>query len=134
MHRTILLVLLAALCAAPALAAAELPPHFAALPPELPWEGKSLELALPPDHEWVTPFEAGGLVDSPSYDVTVAWLRRLADASEALRMVTLGRSPEGREIWMVVASTDGVATPEGLRASGKPTLLAHSGIHSGEID
>jgi len=142
MHRTTLLALLAALCAAPALAAAELPPHFDALPPELPWEGKSLELALPADHEWATPFEVGGLVDSPSYDETVAWLRRLVDASDALHMVSLGTSPEGREIWMVVASADlagqGAPTPEALRArlqsSAKPTLLAHSGIHSGEID
>ncbi|HEX6199258.1 MAG TPA: M14 family metallopeptidase, partial [Thermoanaerobaculia bacterium] len=142
MYRTTLLVLLAALCPASALAAAERPPHFDALPPELPWEGKSLDLALPAGHEWATPFEAGGLVDSPSYDETVAWLRRLVDASDALEMVSLGTSPEGREIWMVVASSSlpgaDAATPEALRAllraHRKPTLLAHSGIHSGEID
>lgn len=115
-----------------------LPPHYRALPPELPWEGKSRELALPPDHEWATPFEAGGLVDSPSYDETVAWLERLVEASDALEMVSLGASPEGREIWMVVASSEGSASPaalrESVRGSGKPTLFAHAGIHSGEID
>lgn len=136
MHRTALLVLLLALAAAGAVAAqpSDPPPHFDALPPELPWEGKSLELALPPDHAWATPFEAGGLVDSPSYDETVAWLRRLVDASPALHMLSLGTSPEGRDLWMVVASADGAATPEALRDSGKPTLFAHAGIHSGEID
>lgn len=140
-HRITPLVVLAVLCAAPA-RAAELPPHLSVLPPELPWEGKSLELVLAPDHEWATAFEAGGLVDSPSYDETVAWLRRLVDASDLLHMVSLGTSPEGREIWMVVASSslsgEDAATPEALRAllrsHGKPTLLAHSGIHSGEID
>ncbi|HLE85818.1 MAG TPA: carboxypeptidase, partial [Thermoanaerobaculia bacterium] len=64
--------------------AAERPPHFDALPPELPWAGASLELAVPADDPWATPFEAGGMVDSPSYDETVAWLRRLVAASPNL--------------------------------------------------
>ena len=46
----------------------------------------------------------------------------------------IGRSAEGRDIWMVIASREGAATPEGLRRNGRPILLAHAGIHSGEID
>ena len=64
---------LALLAAVPA-PAAERPPHYDALPPELPWAGASRELAVPPDDEWATPFEVGGMVDSPTYDETVAWL------------------------------------------------------------
>lgn len=112
----------------------ERPPHFDALPPELPWEGASLELAVPEDHPWVTPFEEGGLVDSPPYEETVAWLRRLVEAAPELAMVSLGKTAEGRDLWMIVASAEGAATPEDLHAAGKPVLFAHAGIHSGEID
>src|SRR4030095_14454851 len=51
-----------------------------------------------------------------------------------LRMVSIGESAEGRQIWMVIASRDGAATPEALRARGLPVMLAQAGIHSGEID
>lgn len=118
----------------PAPRPAESPPHLEALPPELPWAGDSVDLALPPDHGWATPFEQGGLVDSPTYDETVAWLERLAAATPKVRLVSLGKSPENREIWMAVVSAEGAATPEALALRGKPTILAQAGIHSGEID
>ena len=35
---------------------------------------------------------------------------------------------------MVIASRERAFTPEALRATGKPTLLAQAGIHAGEID
>jgi hypothetical protein len=104
------------------------------LPPELPWSGQSRALALPPDHPWATPFEKSGLRGTPRYDETVAWLRKLAAANPEVHLVSLGKSPEGRELWMVVASRERAATPDALRATGKSTLLAQAGIHAGEID
>ena len=109
-------------------------PLEAVLPPLEPWEGRSLELAVPPDAPWATPFERDGMARTPSYDETVAWLERLAAAAPQLEMVSLGTSPEGRAIWMVIASREGAATPEALHAAGRPVLLAQAGIHSGEID
>ena len=106
----------------------------AILPPALPWSGRSEALIAPAGHPWITPAEAAGFVSTPSYDETVAWLRRLAAAAPEVRLVSLGRSPEGRDIWMVVASRERAATPEALRAGGKPTLFVQCGIHSGEID
>jgi hypothetical protein len=104
------------------------------LPPEIPWEGRSLALARPPDDPWATPFEKSDLTRSPSYQETVSWLHRLCEEAPELEMISIGRSDEGRDIWMVVASAGGPVTPEGLRRSGKPVLLAQAGIHSGEID
>ena len=109
-------------------------PLEAVLPPLVPWEGRSLELAVPPDAPWATPFERDGMVRTPSYDETVAWLERLVAAAPQLEIVSLGRSHEGREIPMVIASREGAATPEELHATGRPVLLAQGGIHSGEID
>jgi len=106
----------------------------AILPPQLPWDGASRSLMAPPDATWVTPAEASDLTRTPSYDETFAWLDRLVAASPALHKVSLGKSHEGRDLWMIIASADGTFTPDAMRATGKPLLLAHAGIHSGEID
>jgi murein tripeptide amidase MpaA len=106
----------------------------AVLPPELPWDGRSRTLVAPPGDPWVTPAETSGLRRTPRYDETVAFLQRLAAASPDLALVSLGRSPEGRDIWMAVAAAGGGGTPEALARNGRPTVLAHAGIHAGEID
>jgi murein tripeptide amidase MpaA len=106
----------------------------AVLPPELPWSGRSEALVVPGDHAWVTPAESSRFAHTPRYEETVAWLRRLAAAAPELALVSLGKSPEGRDLWMVVVSRERASTPEALRASGRPTLLVQAGIHAGEID
>lgn len=106
----------------------------AILPPELPWEGRSRRLARPASDPWATPSEQTGLLETPRYDETMAWLGRLAETSDLLEMISLGKSPEGRDIWMVVASQDRAFTPDAMAATGKSVLLVQAGIHSGEID
>ena len=128
-HRIAFLLLLA--CAD---SAAADPAATPLLPPELPWSGKSLALAADPADPWATPFEASGMERTPRYDETAAWLEKMTGFIRGLEMVSIGQSAEGRDIWMVVASLEGGSTPEALAANGRPTLLAHAGIHSGEID
>ncbi len=105
------------------------------LPPPPPWAGASRSLIAASDDPWITPTEATGLVDTPSYDETMAYVRRLADASPDIEVVPLGASPEGREIVLVIAArgTNGFS-PEALASSRKPILFAQAGIHAGEID
>ncbi len=87
------------------------------------------------DDPWITPAEKSDFQTTPSYDETVAWLQKLvAAAPEQLHMLSLGKSPEGRDLWMVVATQAKEFTPEALRRSGLPIVLAQAGIHSGEID
>jgi hypothetical protein len=130
-RKPILAFCLSALAAA---ASAAPPGGEAVLPPEPPWNGPSLSLALPASDPWATPAEKEGLQRTPRYDQTVSWLQKLVAAAPELRLLGLGRSPEGRDIWMVVASREGAQTPEALAANGRPTLLAYAGIHAGEID
>ena len=104
------------------------------LPPLLPWNGKSRELVVPKGDRWVTPSEQNDLRTTPSYEETVTWLRKLVAASPQLHMLSIGKSPEGREIWMIVAAKEKATTPEALRKNGRPTVLAQAGIHAGEID
>ncbi|MFN3229504.1 MAG: M14 family metallopeptidase [Asticcacaulis sp.] len=99
------------------------------LPPVLPWKGKSEALMVKAGDPWITPSETTGLTASPSYDETVAFARKMADASPLLRLEVFGRSPEGRELVALVASKDGETLDP-----AKPRLLIQAGIHPGEID
>ncbi|HYD74381.1 MAG TPA: M14 family metallopeptidase, partial [Candidatus Binatia bacterium] len=101
----------------------------APLPPAPEWRGASEGLIVGSDNPWITPAEANGFTDTPTYAETRAWLERLEAASPLVRIETFGRSPQGRDLIVVFASTD-----EGELDAGKPTLFVQCGIHPGEID
>ena len=101
----------------------------ATLPPAPEWHGASESLIVGPDNPWITPAEANGFTETPTYAETRAWLERLAAASPLVRIEIFGRSPQGRELIVVFATAnDGELDPD------KPTLFVQCGIHPGEID
>src|SRR5262245_50177313 len=119
-----------ALFIATATQAADFPPAATQpiFPPPLPWSGKTRSLALDPGDKWATPCEQSGFRLSPDYNDTVLWLKKLCDAApRQLKLVSLGKSPEGRDIWMVIASKEGNFDPAALKNSGKPIFLAQAG-------
>jgi hypothetical protein len=66
-------------------------------------------------------------------------VERLCAAYEAtwpaqVRCVTFGTTPERRPMLALVASADGVLTPEAARARSRAVVLVQGGIHAGEID
>lgn len=99
------------------------------LPPVAAWQGASQSL-IQPAHPWVTPAELTGLTDSPDYQSTMTYLKKLVESAPSLRLEVLGQSPQGRDIVLVKASQQ----PDLIGRSGRPTLLVQAGIHSGEID
>jgi len=115
-------IALAVILASPALAADLTAP----LPPVLPWSGASERLVAPTSDPWITPAEARGFDETPSYAATRAWLDRLDAASPLVSIESFGRSAQGRELYAVRAAKPG--------AGPKPVLLVQAGIHSGEID
>ena len=68
------------------------------LPPVVPWNGKSRALAVAKNDPWITPAEKTDFRTTPSYDETMAWLRKLTAAAPELKIISLGKSPEGRDI------------------------------------
>ncbi|QFU24939.1 M14 family metallopeptidase [Shewanella eurypsychrophilus] len=104
------------------------------LPPAIEWHGKSEALLLSADDPWATPFEQNGLKTSPNYDDTFIWLDKLIAQTDKLKKVSLDKSPQGRDIWMIVASQEGADTSATLAGNNKPSVLVQAGIHSGEID
>lgn len=106
----------------------------AILPPVIQWNGKSESLIAAANNPWITATEKSGFETTPRYDETMSWFKKLADASPLLTMISIGKSPEGRDIYMIIASTEKDVTAGALKKSAKPLFLAQAGIHSGEID
>jgi len=104
------------------------------LPPIDDWHGKSEHLIQSSSNPWQTPSEKLNLISSPNYKETFKYLDKLVASDQRLNKISIGKSPQGRDIWMVIASSDGISTSTELRNNGKPTLLVQAGIHSGEID
>jgi murein tripeptide amidase MpaA len=104
------------------------------LPPAPAWHGASEALIAKSDNPWITPAEKTGLTDSPNYDDTIDYLKRLCVASPCLRLVVFGQTAQGRDLYLVVASKEGADNGEDLAKNQRPTLLAQAGIHAGEID
>lgn len=126
-------LLLTPLLLTPALAAG--PQDF--LPPAPPWSGASEVLIATPDNPWITPAEKTGLTDSPGYEETIVWLSKLADASPFIELKVIGQTAQGRFLYAVIASKEGINDHDDQfkrSTVAKPTLLAQAGIHSGEID
>ncbi|WP_445956792.1 M14 family metallopeptidase [Yeosuana sp.] len=104
------------------------------LPPVIEWHGKSESLIAKANNPWITPSEISDFVTTPDYNETMDWFKKLTAASPLLTMVSVGKSVEGRDIFMIIASTEKNSTAAFLKKSDKPLFLAQAGIHSGEID
>jgi hypothetical protein len=98
------------------------------LPPAPAWSGASEKLIAQPGAKWITPAEPA-LVSSPSFDDTIAYLKKVDAASSLVRMETFATTPQGRKLQAVIVSKDGAAL-----SKSKPLFLIQAGIHSGEID
>jgi len=104
------------------------------LPPVPEWKGESELLIANPGNPWVTPTEKSGFITTPGYNETMNWFKKLAAASPLISMVSIGKSPDGREIFMMIVSAEKTITATALKKSSKPLLLVQAGIHPGEID
>lgn len=93
-------------------------PDRAPLPPEQPWHGRSESLLAKSGDPWITPSEKTGLTATPSYAETRAYLDRLTAASPLLRTETFGKTSQGRDMIVVIASKDGATLDP-----TKPVLL-----------
>lgn len=85
--------------------------------------------------DWRTPTEASDYRTTPDYAETVAYLERIASAAPGqVRIENFGKTGEGRDLKIVIASKDGVFDPAAIHASGRAILLVQNAIHAGEMD
>lgn len=84
--------------------------------------------------DWQTHYEKSGHLETPRYPATIDYCQRLDAASEWVKYESFGKSPQGRDLPLVIVDKNGNFTPEAVRKSGNVIMLAQSCIHSGESD
>lgn len=87
---------------------------------------------IPP--EWQTRAEKTDYRETPRYDETVAYARKLADASPLIEFESFGQSGEGRALPLLIAATGNTFTPQAAKKEGKAVILIQACIHAGESD
>src|SRR6267143_363812 len=87
---------------------------------------------IPP--EWQTHAEKTNYRETARYSETIAYAKRLAESSPLIEYQAFGKSGEGRDLPLLIAS-DGVAfKPSAARKTGKAVILIQACIHAGEPD
>lgn len=82
--------------------------------------------------DWLTHYEKSGFKETPRYDETIEYCQKLNQASPLVSMISLGKSPQGRDIQMMVVDKDGLSDPKLIRDKGRLIVLIESCIHPGE--
>jgi murein tripeptide amidase MpaA len=83
---------------------------------------------------WRTKAERSGYQVTPDFDETMRFCRQIEAVSRIVRVESYGVSGQGRELPLVILSSERAFTPEQALATGKPIVLIQNGIHSGEIE
>jgi zinc carboxypeptidase len=87
---------------------------------------------IPP--EWITHAEKTNYHETPGYGETIDYAKKLAAASPWIQYVTFGKSGEGRDLPLLIATEGDTFTPDEARKANKPVVLIQACIHAGEPD
>ena len=110
-----------------------LPPHSGFEPPAAEKAASLSDSTQAAPKDFLTVAESSGFKETGRYAESLALYHRFTTASPLAKLVTLGRTPEGREMVMLIVSKDKAFTPEAAAKTGKPIVLIQNGIHAGEI-
>jgi hypothetical protein len=86
------------------------------------------------ENDWQTWWEKSGFLETPRYEATIAYCKRLAEASPEVHYTVFGVSPNGRDLPLLILDKHGCFTPEKSDRAGKLILLIQACIHAGEPD
>lgn len=81
-----------------------------------------------------TYFERSQYKRTPRYDSTVIYCNTLEKAASFIKLTSIGKSHEGRDIVLLIAASNQEFTPEKAKISGKNIVLIQACIHAGEPD
>src|SRR5262245_37478602 len=84
--------------------------------------------------EWLTHAEKTNYQYTPSYADTIAYAKQLAEASPFIEYRTFGKSGQGRDLPLLVASESETFSADAADQTNKAVVLIQACIHSGEPD
>ena len=65
--------------------------------------------------DFVTDCEKSDFVKTPRFAETMAWFEKLADYSSMVNVTSFGKSPQGRDLSLVIVDKDGLQDPVQIR-------------------
>ena len=84
--------------------------------------------------DWQTFAEQTDYRKTPRYAETIAFARKLDQASDLIVYQSFGKSGENRDLPLLIASNDKTFTVDAARKKGKAIVLIQACIHAGESD
>jgi hypothetical protein len=84
--------------------------------------------------EFSTWWENSGYLETPRYDATIEYCKKLADASPLISYHVFGESPQGRDLPFLILDKNGFETIDEVNHSGKLKVLIQACIHAGETE
>jgi murein tripeptide amidase MpaA len=84
--------------------------------------------------KFVTFCEASDFQKTPRYRETMDYCRILDQSSSKISLTSIGLTPQGREIPLLILDKDGFTSPDAIRKAGRSVILAEASIHAGEPD
>jgi len=84
--------------------------------------------------EWQTYYEKSGKLETPGYEATVNYCKQLDAGSNMITYTTFGKSPQGRDLPLLIIDKQGLMQPELIHRSGRVVLLIQACIHAGESE
>ena len=78
--------------------------------------------------------EKSNFEKTSTYGDVMNFINAIKGKSPYLQISTLGKSPMGKDIPIVILSNPSVSTPEQAKASGKPVVYIQGNIHAGEVE
>jgi hypothetical protein len=82
----------------------------------------------------LTPYEQSGCKTTPRYAQTMEYCKKLKASSPYLKIESIGKSPQGRDIPLLIVDHNRNFTPSAVRKSGNVVLMIQACIHAGEPD
>jgi len=84
--------------------------------------------------EWLTYYEKSGLKETPRYQETIEFCKKLAAASPMVSYSSFGKSAQGRDLPLLIVDKDGLQNAREIHLKGRVLLLIQACIHSGESE
>jgi len=91
-------------------------------------------LSFAQSDQWLTWYEKSNFLETPRYEETIKYSKMLANASDFIHYTTFGKSPQGRDLPLLIANKNKNFTPESVHQSGNAVLLIEACIHPGESE
>ena len=84
--------------------------------------------------DWLTHFEKSNQFESPDYENTLKYFQKFQDSTPYVKIKTIGKTSQERELKVIIVSKDKTFTPEQAKKTGKAIMLIQNGIHPGEVE